>query len=470
MSAGLLIAIILLPILGSLFVAISRDEHRSNGYNSFYVSVLTMSTNLVLILLLFHTLKAESSDLILISLPWPVISSLTIRFGTDTLSLLLTLAVQLAALIGMIGIRQRPFGRKHILFFSLLFAASLNGYLAARDLMSFYVFFTLSVIPLMMSCGFAGMNRKGDGILRFFAFNMFGSFLLLCATTASFLISVAPDEGVWKNPFELHSAPIFGCVFVALVFRLPVWPFYKAVSPALKNIHNPLVFINLNLLPMTGIYGLIRFWSDEHVEHLPKLLPFFGALCLLSMLISAVYGVRQRSLRAKLFAYMLIYNLLYLSAVFLPTDVLKMNIGYSLFSFLLLISLLSVLVFHIRTAKVNNPHLKSGILCLLPRAAFVYAVAMLAAIGLPITALFWNNFMILSQIFEYDLRIGCVVMLSLTAISAALLSNWYDLKKRTCFEPTSDRTKDLDLVQFISYWGVMMILFLSFIKPLWFVF
>jgi NADH:ubiquinone oxidoreductase subunit 2 (subunit N) len=188
------------------------------------------------------------------------------------------------------------------------------------------------------------------------------------------------------------------------------------------------------------------------------------------MLISAVYGVRQRSLRAKLFAYMLIYNLLYLSAVFLPTDVLKMNIGYSLFSFLLLISLLSVLVFHIRTAKVNNPHLKSGILCLLPRAAFVYAVAMLAAIGLPITALFWNNFMILSQIFEYDLRIGCVVMLSLTAISAALLSNWYDLKKRTCFEPTSDRTKDLDLVQFISYWGVMMILFLSFIKPLWFVF
>ena len=132
------------------------------------------------------------------------------------------------------------------------------------------------------------------------------------------------------------------------------------------------------------------------------------------MLFMSIISLSHKDFRYKLYIYITIYYLFFLIGIFLPTSILKLNIGYSLFSFLIIITNLSFLIYHIETQKKKlNLYAGSGVLCYMPRASKCLSLLVLAGIGLPITPLFWNNFIILSEIFNYNLVLGTLVMFSL---------------------------------------------------------
>lgn len=466
----MLIAVILLPLLGCFFVALSRDEKSSKHLNSLHSAVWVVLTNLCLIVGLFA--YAGKNEEIAVRLVWNIIPQINLMFNADVFSLLMIGAVQLAALTGLVSLRLKKTNRKQIVLFSMLYLSVLNGYFSAGDVFSFYACYALAIIPLFMLSGFSVRENQDSILMRFFVFNGLSALLFLMSVVLLiFFYNNSPEIRAVSSldiPPEI-SAWVWGGIFAALIARLPVWPFYRWIGQWSAQTQNPLVFINLNLLPATGIYGLIRFWPEDVMREVSLLVPLSAGLCVFTMLYAAFRSCRTKILQEKLYDYAVVYYLLYLSGVFLPTDILQINLGYALFSFIVLLALFSAVVFHIRHEEVKMKRDGGGILCLLPRTSLIYTVTVLSALGLPVTAIFWNNFIILSKIFDYNFFAGNMVMISVAITAVALMNNFYFLKNRVCLLPGTEKVTDIDRIQQSAYWAVMLVLFLSFIKPLWFV-
>ena len=147
-----------------------------------------------------------------------------------------------------------------------------------------------------------------------------------------------------------------------------------------------------------------------------------------------------------------------------------MNIAYSLFIFLIVISSLVVLDLQFEEKCQQQTCGYRGILAYIPRFSIMMSFFVLTAVGLPISSLFWNNFVLISEIFQENFIVGLWVMAALTLVALSLLHELYMMRDLRQHDEKAENLKDLSLKQQIFLTGVVIVLFLSFFNPLWFVF
>lgn len=100
----------------------------------------------------------------------------------------------------------------------------------------------------------------------------------------------------------------------------------------------------------------------------------------------------------------------------------------------------------------------------MPRTSKCLSLFVLAGIGLPVTSLFWNNFLIISEIFNYNLILGIMVMLSLFMVALSLLEELYRMKDKSNAASACILGADLPNLHFAVYIGCLLILFFSFLS------
>jgi NADH:ubiquinone oxidoreductase subunit 4 (subunit M) len=161
--------------------------------------------------------------------------------------------------------------------------------------------------------------------------------------------------------------------------------------------------------------------------------------------------------------------LLFLLAVVLPTDFLKRNISFALFIFLTVTASLTVLNFHIETQCNEAKCEHQGSIIYMPKLARLLSLFILIAIGLPVSSLFWNNFIIISALFKENFFIGSWVVLAITLAALVLLYELFVIRDLQKHQPQAEEMKDISATQFSFLSGILLILFLSFFNPLWFV-
>ena len=466
----LLLFVIFLPFLGSFFVLLSKDGENHTFQNALEASVFTVLVNTLLTLSLFSFMPLTPAlDEIRYSIRF--LPFIKFSFGADMLTLLFTLGCQMAVLAGILGIKGEKQNQRHVLFYALLYLSFLNGYFFALDIMSFFIFFMLQLFPLYMLIGRCLPENKHVVSVRLFVHYFFGAMLLLAGCV--FILSLKQDDILLFNIDKMHlsyrkSIMVWGGIFFALILRVPVWPFHHTLSSVCAVLKNPLAFIALLIMPLTGIYGFMRCWPLNIPFEISVLSPVFQALCVVTMLFAAFGEYANLGGGHKLLNYVFIYDLLYLLAVFLPIDTIALNIAYSVFSFLLISACLVAIEGCVlrQSAKANIS--VRGVLCKMPRAALCYALFVLAAAELPVSAFFGNNFVIVSKIFNYHLYMGISVVLCMTLGSVSLFGRMYVLKDESCVYQVKEQVQDLDMMSFMVIMLFMAVLFLSLVNPLWF--
>jgi len=108
----------------------------------------------------------------------------------------------------------------------------------------------------------------------------------------------------------------------------------------------------------------------------------------------------------------------------------------------------------------------SGILCHAPRLSFLYSFFTLAAVGFPLSALFMNNFVILSYLFHYNFNLSVVIMIAIIISSASMLKELYLLKDNQYLHPNSVCIKDISAETFYGFTVLIILLLISFFNPL----
>ncbi len=468
---ALLSLIVALPFLGMLFVLTARDDGIMRGRNAFNVCVFTIIANITLIWRIFMVLDENSRELQLLEkFNWLSTPDINIVLGVDTFSLLLILAVHLAVLIGLSGVRANLYKQKALMVFTLLFLSMATGFLVAADIFSFYIFFEAMLIPLFMIIGMFGEVKKQELIYRFFLYNFIGALILFSATMLIYhhFGSITLEE-VSRLPLKGGiGIYIWSAVCLSFLSRIPIWPFHYWISSVNSGIRNPLAFVITALMPLTALYGFIRFLPPHFSSGIGSYIMWINIIGTITMLFIALIGFINKDSQYKIFSYVTVYYIMYLLGIFTNEEVIVFNIGYSLFGFIIIVSALEVLSGYIIHKEQESDSSSRGFLCRARRLSFAYSFMTLAAVGLPVSAVFINNFLILSRLLGSNIKMGMLLVFAIVIAGMTLLQELFRLKDddNSCRLSKAD---DISAAQFAFMLFVIFMLLMSFIKPLWFV-
>lgn len=470
---SLLSLIIAIPFLGMLFALAAKDAEDGSTRNVFNVSLFAVIANIVMIWRIFMLIEVYKPGFQLTeTFNWLESPDINIMFGVDVFSLQMILALHIAFIIGFIGVRNHIQQQKSLMVYSLLFLSMVTGFFVAADIFSFYIFFEAMLLPLFMLMGMFGEIKRRGLIHRFLLYNMLGAVIFFVATVVLFNYQggmVELQQLSLMTPSKPIEYFIWGAIFLSLLSRIPIWPFHYWISSINANIKNPLVFIVSSIIPLTGVYGFVRFLPNKLPDNLSDYILLLQIIGVITMLFIALIGFINKDRQYKLFAYITIYYIMYLLGILTRNDVILLNIGFSFFSYLIIVSGIEVISNYLAKQQECLGVGDDGLLCAYPRLSVIYSFMTLAGIGLPLSSLFLNNFLILSNLLSGNIKMGMIVVVSLILVSAALLQELFRLRNREKCCVDAGGVLDLPKPAFVFMLFVCFVLLMSFIKPLWFV-
>ncbi len=299
---GLITLTIALPLLGALALAFLEPDDRATRLIGLVASTGAFVTSVILALR-FDVGNAEFQ--LAEQVPWIPAIGATFHVSLDgvglVLVLLTTLLTPLILLASFDSVTDRLKG--YVAAFLVLEAAVL-GVFVAQDLLLFYVFFELTLVPMYLIIGiWGGMNRKYAAV-KFFLYTFLGGLLMLVA-----ILYLYGQTGsfAYTDVLELQLDPtvqrwLFAAFLTAFAVKTPLFPVHTWLPDA--HTEAPTggsVFLAGVLLKM-GTFGLLRyalpFFPDATVDFAPWLL----GISVVGILYGAIVALMQADIK-KLIAY-----------------------------------------------------------------------------------------------------------------------------------------------------------------------
>ena len=474
--SSLINAVIIVPLLGVLFASLSKEDKQATLSNVFCVGVFTIFSNLVILWRAALLIDVEKGGWQIVEkFSWLDNPKIELILGIDVFSLMLIAAVHIAVLLGIFAIRHNAYRQKTLIVFALMFLSMISGYFLSYDLFSFHIFFEAMLLPLFMLIGIFGDIKKQTVLYRFFLYNLLGAAFLLIALVVVYNSQCLTINNIAQAKLSYHwEILVWGAIFIAFISRIPVWPFHYWIASVNVNISNPLVFVIANIMPLSGVYGLVRFFPLNAPESLSPYLLILEIISIVTMLIISLIGFSKKDIQYKIFAYTTVYYIMYLLGALLPTDALLMNIGFSLFAYLIIMAALEVMVAYIEGECQSKDVSERGILCNIRRTSWVFSFLILAAIGMPLSSMFLNNMVIFAGLLKYNIQMAVCILLAVILSSLGLIQQLFYLKypkeggKTVVVSVEESDVKDISLRFFCVMVLIACLLILSFINPLWF--
>jgi NADH-quinone oxidoreductase subunit M len=385
---------IFIPLLGSILMLLLPDDARLVRYGALGVAAVPL-------LLATYVYFAFGSDLETAALSQDVtwIQSLNVgyRVGLEGLGFGMFFLAALLTLIAVVASWDVRENLKQ--YFAILFVAEVGmlGVFAAQDLILFYIFFEITLIPMYLLVGIWGDENRRPAAIKFFIYTFLGSTIMLAGFLAFGILagsysmdSLTAGGGLSRTTQVAIAAPIlFG-----LLVKVPAVPLHSWLLDVYVSSPTSTNVVLSGVLPKLGTYGLIKI----AIPLLPQgVEPFLGLLAALGV-VNIIYGsfvaFLQPDLKA-LVAYSSIGTLGFIllgaasgNAVGLNGAVFQ-QVSHGLYSALLFI-LVGIIAARTGTRRISD---LGGLATRMPWAGGLLALGALAAMGLPGLAVFVSEFM-----------------------------------------------------------------------------
>ena len=385
---------IFFPLLGAILLLLLPEEERPLRYAALAVAAVPL-------LLTLYIYFAYGSGLEVPSLTqdFTWIGSLDIgyRVGLDGLGFgmfFLTALLTLIAVVASYDVRENL---KQ--YFVILFIAEVGmlGVFASQDLILFYIFFEITLIPMYLLVGIWGDENRRQAAIKFFVYTFLGSTVMLAGFLAFGILagtyameSLTSGGGLGRTAQITVAAPIlFGLLIKVPAVPLHGWLLDVYVSsPISTNV------VLSGILPKLGTYGLIKVAIPLLPQGVQPFLPYLAAFGVINIVYGAFVAFLQPDLKA-LVAYSSIGTLGFIllgaasgNAVGLNGAVLQ-QVTHGLYSALLFV-LVGVIATRTGTRKVRE---LGGLAARMPWAGGLLVLGAMAAMGLPGLAVFVSEFM-----------------------------------------------------------------------------
>jgi NADH-quinone oxidoreductase subunit M len=245
------------------------------------------------------------------SWPWIPRFGAGLRLSLDSLSLALVFLTLFLGLIAVAASWTEIRERVGFFHFNLLWTlAGVVGVFVAFDLLLFYLFWELMLVPMTFLIGIWGHERRLAASLKFFVFTQAGGLFLLLAILA---LSVLHERATGERTFSYRSllgtplgagaeAWLLAGFLGAFLVKLPAVPLHAWLPDAHTEAPTGGSVILAGLLLKTGGYGLLRFAVPLVPGAAEAFAPFGRALGAVGILYGAFLAFAQTDLK-RLVAY-----------------------------------------------------------------------------------------------------------------------------------------------------------------------
>ncbi|MFO7982876.1 MAG: NADH-quinone oxidoreductase subunit M [Desulfuromonadales bacterium] len=310
MDAGqppFLTVLLLLPLAGAVLCLVLH----ARAHLCRLIALLATSLTFLLSLGLLALPAAENGWILFEDYRWIEHFGIRYTLGLDGISMLLvlltTFLLLLSVLISWLEIeRHRP------LYYALLLVmeSGIIGVFLALDLVLFYLFWEIMLIPMFFLIGVWGHERRIYAAVKFFLFTLAGSLLMLLAIIGVYLLH---GEQTGDFTFALSAlrsttvpgelAPwLFAAFLLAFAVKVPLVPIHTWLPDAHTEAPTAGSVILAGLLLKTGVYGLLRIGFPLFPEIARAALPILGWMALLGIFYGAWIAYVQSDVK-RLIAY-----------------------------------------------------------------------------------------------------------------------------------------------------------------------
>ncbi len=396
----MLTAAVFLPIIGAALLAlIPRDNEKALKAGAL---LITAATTIITIALLVDFDYDDAGSLQFeTNRTWIEVINSRYHIGIDGISLpllVLSAVITLLCVIYSWDHFPEPHNPKAFLILMLVLETGMNGTFAAQDLILFFVFFELVLLPMYFMIGVWGGPNRQYAAIKFFLYTLFGSALMIL----SFLALYFKGGQTFDIP-ELTTTGaaiarstqilIFAGLFMGFAIKVPMFPFHTWLPDAHTEAPTVGSVILAAVLLKLGTYGFVRVAIPILPEAARAWAPWIGLLAVIGIIYGALGCLAQRDMK-RLIAFS---SVAHMGFVMLGIATLTdFGINAAVFG-MVAHGLITGMLFFIAGSIQERFHTRElarlgGLLLQAPRLGWILGFCVFASLGLPGLAGFWGEF------------------------------------------------------------------------------
>ena len=426
----MLSALILIPLISAAIIGLAPLSAKSTRNFAIVTATIVLIINIA-VSLQFNV--QQDGIQFAADIPWIEWIGLNYHIGIDGLSFPLVWLNSLLTLIAIYATSstiERP-----RLYYSMLFLLSAGavGAFLARDLLLFFLFYELEIVPLYFLIAIWGGARRGYAAMKFLLYTALSGILVL----ASFLglVWLTGENTFDYEVLRSHSLPLatqlwlLAPLLVGVFIKIPIFPFHTWLPDAHVEASTPISVLLAGVLLKLGTYALLRFGVGLYLEGWVYLAPWLAVLAGISALYGASCAIAQKDMK-KVVAYSSIAHMAYILLAVSATTRLSMTAAvFQMVSHGLISAFLFLLVGMVyqKTGSRDVDYLR-GLLNPergLPVTGGLMILGVMASSGLPGMVGFISEFLVFRgsfPIFPIP-TLMCLVGTGLTAVYFLLVIN-----------------------------------------------
>ena len=439
----ILSVLIFFPAVAAVFgFMIHKDSMRAYGVA---VSVIEFA----LALWLWFAFDSNVSGMQFMELV-PVVPSFGINYilGVDGISLFIIILAAFFTLIGIASLTDTK-NVKNMIITLLFLQMTMVGVFAALDAIIFYVFWELSLVPMLYIIGAWGGPLRVYASVKFFLYTFAGSLVMLVGMLfmAYFYYQAT---GVWSFAIldwyrlilpESFQLWLFAAFFIGFAIKVPMFPFHTWLPYAHGQAPTIGSVILAAILLKMGTYAFIRFslplFPDASVFYMYPI----AILAIIMIIYTAMVAYAQEDVK-QVVAYS---SVSHMGVIILGTFALNVE-GISGSIFLMIahgvvsgaLFLLVGVIYDRRHTKMMDQF--GGLAHVMPRYATIFGIMLMASVGMPLTINFVGEFLSLLGFYQQS---HTLTLLAGVAIIVGAIYMLAAYKKMFFGEITKDENRKL---------------------------
>lgn len=469
LKQALLSVLIVIPLFGAILSLMMGDQK-----NALWPKIAAASAsfiNLVLCIPLYYGFDATSAALqFQENYLWIKAYNIHYALGVDGISLAMIILTNFTGLLvifaGCHAIKKRI--SQYMAAF-LTMQSMMIGVFAATDAILFYVFWEGMLIPMYLSIGMWGSINRSYASIKFFLYTFLGSILMLIALLYLYhATNTFEIKAFYHLPLPLPVQKLlFFAFFLAFAVKVPMWPVHTWLPDAHTEAPSGGSVVLAALMLKLGIYGFLRFSMPIVPLACLHLAWFMIILSLIAIIYIGLVAIVQTDMK-KLIAYSSIAHMGFATlGCFMIYVIAATSSFYDKALYMSLEGAVVQMIAHafgsgamflgvgmLADRYYNHSRLikdYGGIANKMPLFAAFFMLFAMSNVGLPGTAGFVGEFMIIMSAFYAHFFIALIA--ALTLLFSASYTLW--MYKRIFFGPVVNEhlkeVQDLGSLEKINY-------------------
>jgi NADH-quinone oxidoreductase subunit M len=403
-SKLLLSATVFLPLIGAGIIALipKRSEDTAKPV-ALWVTLISFVLSLVVLIGWLAQGRPGGGELAYeVNVPWIPAIGANYHVGIDGISMpLFVLTYLLCFLCSIYAFHhiEDPGKPKAFLSLMLMLQTGMAGCFIAFDLILFFVFWELVLVPMYFMIGIWGGPRREYAAVKFFLYTLFGSVFMLVAFLGLYFVS---EPNTFDIPTLIAQGGNFSRTFQILAFlgiglsfaiKAPMWPFHTWLPDAHTEAPTVGSVLLAGILLKMGTYGFVRIALPILPEGAVFWAPVIAVLAVIAIIYGSLCCLAQTDLK-RLIAFSSVGHM-----GFVMLGIASLNpvgINAAIFGMVAHGVITGMLFFIVGSVKERYhtraiAEIGGGMLQTLPRMGMLFTYVAIASLGLPGLAGFWGE-------------------------------------------------------------------------------